>query len=84
QDLQLAGMPRQESEREAMRRLGSPDLIAASFRAERRRTSRHPRVLLAAAALAASLLGSAAVSAAHGQHPPVPTTPAAHHALPRR
>jgi hypothetical protein len=83
-DLQLAGMPRQDSEREAMRRLGSPDLIAAAFRAERRRPSRHPRALFAAAALAASLLGSVAVSAAHYQHSPVPTAPAATHAAPRR
>ncbi|HXT35130.1 MAG TPA: permease prefix domain 1-containing protein [Chloroflexota bacterium] len=84
QELQLAGMNPRESEREAMRRLGSPEVIAAAFRAERKRASHRPRVLLAAAALAASLLGSAAVSAAHYQHPTVPAAPAANHAPPRR
>ncbi|HVC82343.1 MAG TPA: permease prefix domain 1-containing protein [Chloroflexota bacterium] len=80
QELQLAGMNSLDSEREAMRRLGSPKVIAAAFRTERKRASRRPRVLAGAAALAASLLGSAAVSAAHYQHPPVPSAPAANHA----
>jgi len=84
QELQLSGMRRQESEREAMRRLGCPEVIATAFRRERRRSSHHPRVLLAAAALAASLIGSAAVSAAHYQQPTAPTVPAANHAQAHR
>lgn len=79
-DLQLTGMQRAESEQEAMRRFGAPEVVAEAFRrAERRRSPgallHHPRSWLAVAALATALLGGAAATAAHTQHPiPAVTT----------
>ena len=84
-DLQLAGMRPEESEQEAIRRVGQVEVVARAFQREHRHSLsaallRHPRSLLAAAALATSLLGGAAAATAHSQHPGIPTTQAAHQA----
>ncbi|MGH2347588.1 MAG: permease prefix domain 1-containing protein [Chloroflexota bacterium] len=86
-DLQLAGMHREAGEREAIRRLGSPEVIAAAFQSERHRTGRsllhRPRLLLAGVAVTTALLGSVAVAGAHTQHPPAPVTSMSHQQMGR-
>lgn len=78
-DLQMAGLSPYESEREAIRRFGTPDEISgALIRAERawRQSRASARGLLAATLAAAALaaLGAGAVAAAH-----TPSAPAGLH-----
>jgi len=77
-DLQLAGMRREASEREAMRRLGPPELLTAAYQHEHRRARsavfRRPRLWLASVAVMTALLGGVAVAGAHTQHSPAPLT----------
>jgi hypothetical protein len=75
-DLQLRGLPRAESEQEAIRRCGPALAIATAFAEEERPDrllcrGRHSRPVLLAAALATALLtlGGAAVATAHNSPP---------------
>jgi hypothetical protein len=74
-DLERAGVAPDESEREAIRRLGSPEEVAVAFAAERREYRRGSRPLIAAllAATTLAILGGSAVAAANTPAPAVPS-----------